>query len=451
MSSSALSRSFQIKGQEFSAVHLRLYGSDEPRHQVHYCAHSREVYEENLSKALPDLSGSLVDNEENHFFSATYISSPVLDSAVNNERTDFFLADLDPSLFPEEISREELRNGVVSEIRSALEPYLSALEIEKIERFENYVHRKAPQYRPLLKHGRSFLNSIPASVSEESLDLELHKAKLHYVAELKRESQGYLSGNTSIAPEDGEFRDRYRQFTEQLSDFVKSELAEYIVHRKMVLDLLQKSLDIREDGRYYLEENVHGLIFPLRTTSDDIGYERQNLWIIDERLSYHRYLASDRPLSSLSPLESEGTERPDIVVFNHAFAFVSDDRPFGSIVIIEFKRPLRKDYDDDENPISQVYGYVDRIRAGTTTDRTGRPVAVAENTPFYCYILCDLTPKMRKFSQNATFLLTPDGLGYFGYNPNHKAYVEVISYDKLVGDARKRNQILFDKLHLPSQ
>jgi hypothetical protein len=31
-----------------------------------------------------------------------------------------------------------------------------------------------------------------------------------------------------------------------------------------------------------------------------------------------------------------------------------------------------------------------------------------------------------------------------------QAYVKVISYTKLLRDAKKRNRILFDKLHLPS-
>ena len=35
------------------------------------------------------------------------------------------------------------------------------------------------------------------------------------------------------------------------------------------------------------------------------------------------------------------------------------------------------------------------------------------------------------------------------YAPSLSAYVEVISYTKLLRDAKKRNKILFDKLNLP--
>jgi hypothetical protein len=35
------------------------------------------------------------------------------------------------------------------------------------------------------------------------------------------------------------------------------------------------------------------------------------------------------------------------------------------------------------------------------------------------------------------------------FNKNFKAYIEMISYTKLVQDAKKRNRILFEKLDLP--
>lgn len=52
-------------------------------------------------------------------------------------------------------------------------------------------------------------------------------------------------------------------------------------------------------------------------------------------------------------------------------------------------------------------------------------------------------------AENAGLNKTPDGEGYFGYNAPRGAYIEVISYNKLVKDAKKRNQVLFDKLFRP--
>ena len=47
-------------------------------------------------------------------------------------------------------------------------------------------------------------------------------------------------------------------------------------------------------------------------------------------------------------------------------------------------------------------------------------------------------------------ILTEDGLGYFFYNKNYRAHVEVISFDRLVKAARERNRAFFDKLGLPT-
>ena len=42
-------------------------------------------------------------------------------------------------------------------------------------------------------------------------------------------------------------------------------------------------------------------------------------------------------------------------------------------------------------------------------------------------------------------------LRVLGFNATHQVYVEVISYQKAISDARKRNAILFHKLGLPPE
>ncbi len=44
------------------------------------------------------------------------------------------------------------------------------------------------------------------------------------------------------------------------------------------------------------------------------------------------------------------------------------------------------------------------------------------------------------------FEKTPDGMGLVGYLTNPDAYVEIISYPKLLADAKMRNSIFFKKL-----
>jgi hypothetical protein len=128
---------------------------------------------------------------------------------------------------------------------------------------------------------------------------------------------------------------------------------------------------------------------------------------------------------------------------------VNDTPPFSSIVLIEFKRPFRDDYTDEENPIIQVYRYVQLLKSGKGTDRGGRPINIKPETPFFAYILCDITPNLKSQAQIFGLSLTPDGLGFSGYNRELGVYVEIIAFDKLVGDAERRNAAHFEQLGLP--
>lgn len=188
----------------------------------------------------------------------------------------------------------------------------------------------------------------------------------------------------------------------------------------------------------------------MRTTSDDVPLDQMNLWLIDERLAFHAYLASDKPFTSIEPIVSESSQRPDVIVFNRAMAF-SEDNPASlqSVVIVEFKRPMREDYDEKENPLTQVYEYIREVRRGVAKHRDGRPLTVPTHVPFYCYIICDLTPKLRQFAEDHALTNAPDRQGVFGFNANQNAYVEIISFDKLIDDAEKRNRAFFERLGLP--
>ncbi len=71
---------------------------------------------------------------------------------------------------------------------------------------------------------------------------------------------------------------------------------------------------------------------------------------------------------------------------------------------------------------------------------------VTDNTQFYLYALCDITPSLESVIESMNFTKTPDRLGAYFYNSNLHAYIEVLSYDKVRNDSEKRNRILFEKL-----
>lgn len=178
---------------------------------------------------------------------------------------------------------------------------------------------------------------------------------------------------------------------------------------------------------------------------------RQNLWMIDERLAYHTFLGSDMPLDSVSFITSESEARPDLLIFQRALSFAEDEGALNSIVIVEFKEPDRSDY-TREDPVDQVYRLIRDIKGGHFKDKNGREIKVqSDRLPAYAYVICDTTKEVEIIAQDKGMWPTPDNLGYYFFNATLSTYVEIISYTKLLQDAKKRNRILFDKLNLPVQ
>lgn len=436
-----------VKGHGINIDTFRLRKSPDPNNRLHFTAHGREVRTEGLSDHLPDL-GSKLPGSEGPTVVSCYVSGEILDKHVNSERTAFTLPLESLHLLPGEVAISDVRSAAVSELRSQLGSELEDLHRKKIDQIRNYVSKKAPRYRHLLKANRAELDSIPAGLNDERLESELHKLNYQVESNALRTASALLGPNGG--PDKPDYDRRMREAMDVVSDVGRSKLADYVCHRRIVLDLLNATLQRSTDGKYALEDAVHGLIFPLKVTSSDVPLDNQNLWIIDERLAYHEYLASDMPLDAYEILEIDGKKRPDLAIFGPAFATVDSAPPFGSVVIIEFKRPMRSTVPEDDNPLAQVLNYVRLIRSGDATDKAGRPISVGDSVPFYGYLIADLTESIRRHAENAGLLPSPDGLGYFGYNQAARAYLEVISYNKLVTDARKRNQAFFDRLQLPA-
>ena len=195
-----------------------------------------------------------------------------------------------------------------------------------------------------------------------------------------------------------------------------------------MLEFLEKSLKLQDSGKYSREEVIHRVIFPLKSTSDEVTHDQHNLWIIDEKLAYHQYLASDKPLNKIEPINSDFDSRPDLLIFyNSAFATTDDESPYTSgVVIFEFKRPMRDDYSEKENPISQVLGYVKQIKR-KRRQKDGRLFQIPPSTPFYCYIICDPTQTIKDQAILRNLKPNLDAMGYIGYYDT-LAHIEVISF-----------------------
>jgi len=253
-----------------------------------------------------------------------------------------------------------------------------------------------------------------------------------------------------------QYEARVKHYLDLANDIKKSDLAEYVSHRKVILDLLRLGIQQTESGTYSREDLVDELIMPLRKTSNSIEFERNNLWLIDERLTFHDFLASDITLRSTPVSGSTSTKEPDILalnVYDQPF-LVSEGNslPLASIVVIELKRPMRNDMKsgEEKDPIEQTLSYSKRIRDGGVLTASGRQIPNSNDIPGFCYVVCDLTDSMLTRCAIHGLTVTSDHTGYLGYNPTLKAYIEVISFDRLLNGGYQRNRAFFDRLGLPN-
>lgn len=205
---------------------------------------------------------------------------------------------------------------------------------------------------------------------------------------------------------------------------------------------MNKKLAWDETNKYKTESTLHKLFYQMKSTSDDVPYETNNLWLIDERLNFHDYLASDLPIDN-----AKG-DRPDILTVNTAYYFNNEDNPEESFSIIEFKRPMRDDYTDEKNPIDQVINYIQNIRLGNALRRDGTQIVIQANTPCFAYIICQITSNLKLLCDKKEFSQTYDNMGYFRYHSKLNAYIEIMSFQKIAKEAKNRNRIFMKKIGL---
>lgn len=106
--------------------------------------------------------------------------------------------------------------------------------------------------------------------------------------------------------------------------------------------------------------------------------------------------------------------------------------------------------DDDRQYLEMMQGNIERMAANSANCKTWMVTIVAAVMALQCsisalngWILLSILP--------VVLFWYLDGLGYYNFrNKRYNGFVVVLSYDKVKTDARKRNQILFDKLGLPS-
>jgi hypothetical protein len=219
-----------------------------------------------------------------------------------------------------------------------------------------------------------------------------------------------------------------------------------VLRRKAVLEVLEvliRKIRDRGDGGqdFHLEETLHQFICPMKLRGDDparIESSDHDLWIIDERLTFTKYFASDVPFTQIVDSQ-RSTQRPDLLVYDqiHGLGAEGED-PLKRIMLVEFKQPGRRNYDERYTPHNQILEYINKLKGGEIIDYRGGRVRVAEDCVYYCYVVADIVGKLDVHT--SSWRTTANGRGRIQeLSGKFRGVIEVIEWADLIEDARLRN------------
>lgn len=431
---------FNIKNRNFELYYIKKY-TDTGKHQIHYCANNREVIKKPAYKIVPGLTKPLKDARGNYYLSI-YIKSNFLDEKVYSERNAFNIPDNDiKKTLYDIISFEEIEIEIEAKIRENYLYELEAISKEVRKQASDFIYNgDGLEYRHLLHH-EDLITTIPPGLNDEKLELALHKLNHRLEKKQKARVNDFLANRNYIENTE-KYREELEYIVAQEQELSQSRLTKYISQRKIIIKVLDKIIGKQDNGSYVYEENIHNIIFPRFKDSTTITYKEHNLWILDERLTYHHYISSDNPTRSFT--DGDGDKEPDLILFDKKFAFAESD--YTSVVIFEFKRPMRSLSGKDKAVHNQVIGYIQELMESKAIDANGRYNEIDEFTPKFGFIICDYDKDMENhLIKMHDFSKTPKNT-LLHYRRGINLMLEVINYKTLVKDLETRHKAFFKEL-----
>ena len=364
------------------------------------------------------------------------VKGEFLDSKVDQERTSF------------KATEEDIQT--IKDAALMFADKFLANHISKIRKGQSTVVVNILQEHPQLAVSVASIEDYVKHLSPSMSDEEIGKSLFTLLYRHEKKVRAQIKSFTENEPSKSqEAQKSLNDLVQKVSDDARRRLAEYTVKRHQIVQIARSMLRYSDEDKtsYVWEKALHDLICPMGQILSAKNYSDHNLWLIDDLLSYYQFFASDKAMSALG-VDGERKE-PDLIFFN-PFGFRREGTN-DPVVIIEFKRPGDENLTSD--PVDQVLGYIDKLRQRTVRSPDGDVISdINELTPFECIVICDLTGSARKrFERSLAQNPTPDGLGYYGFSPHHRASIRVISYQKLFRDAEMRNASFFEQLGLLPQ
>lgn len=414
-------------------------------HQLHLLANGRTV-ESRKVDGLIGLSTIAAGARDDLFFHGC-VASEYLDERVNEGRTAFNV----PEVILKEISRK-----CIEQVRATvLADQMTGYNNRRRRNYEEFVARH-PIYGfddPDVQLARVPFNA--QTPEEFATGLVKYQIRRDEERQSTMENVIELLAKGDEIPES--FAERLQKAVREVQSSEQLALAQHVVRRKLVLDLMGKLLTrVRDrDGKqddYHLEQTLHSFIVPMHIIGHDDTEKRSrahDLWILDERLAFTRAFSSDKRFDALLK-ESVNPERSDLIVWDFASGLgvadpardgesVDTSRPLDKVMIVEFKKPGRKNYGPEDQIHFQITKYIDELREGEIEGFGRQRIRIARDCVFYCYVVADIEGDLKR--QLSTWSKSANGQGRFmPLQGDVNGSIEVIQWQDLVNDAWARNE-----------
>ena len=447
----AESKQFLLEKEEnkesFEVKTFKIFFPNSRKSRIVLTAHSREVVSTMLSEYITEFGDEFYEEYttkkekkrgEKNYMIKVYVLSKYLNENVNLERSGFDFDTQNQNLLHQyPFSRQEIEEEVVKVIRDDYSDDLNSRREKKERKVEEFL-QKHPWYKEYKE--KMDMDTVPMDPSDDVLEDVCLKIK--YAEERK----GRQEINEALSSFDDDIEEKIKGAFSRIEGVKKINLAHYVTMRKIYLDVFKEVLKKDESGKYKKENLVHDIIFPTKKEIGDVPFDKHNLWILDERLNFVEYLKSDKDFVEKSK------KRADLILYDKRILF-GNGKTGNPIIIFEFKRPGQAGFitstDKKKDPYEQIVSYVQEMQKNRNIKKPdGRPLPLDGNTPFYGYIVAELSDNLHDWLKGKGFRQLPNGNRWSVSLSELNLYLEYITWDQLLNDAEERNRIFFHHLGL---
>jgi hypothetical protein len=372
-----------------------------------------------------------VDENDGKYVIVAVVSGEPFEKRLNDARTSI-------NITPKEVE------GVVSAIAEVIEGAESD-QIAKIKSAQKEELASALIENPILRMGlrgetlEDYVRQKPNSWGADQFVSDLALKRYRF-------SEDISESISKVSEDEDAYISEIKGIVEALDEQKKDALAEYVVHRKKVIKLIEVARKFDADSKIAPEETIHNLIFRRFSDSTDSGYFYHNLWVVDDLLAFCPYISSDRTIHG--GRRAAGDKVTDLLFYDDSMILGEDDG--SSLVIVEFKKPARNDYafgPAKSDPVTQVVETLQKaLTAGSVQKKDGEIFSFSGVTRRFAYIIADITPTLTKVLRSHDFRNDWNPKIWHRYRGTEEMAIFVYGYDTMLENAKKRNAAFFQVL-----